>query len=471
MALAKKVKLDELRESQKGHASTYSTRYFKDNIPTYELPKKSTPADATYQLIKDEMNLDGNPALNLASFVTTWMEPEARQLIEENLHKNFIDHDEYPQTEVIHKRLVNMVARLFNSPDECNSIGTSTVGSSEAIMLAALAHKWNWKKSRNAKRKSTDSPNIIMGADVQVVWEKFARYFDVEPRMIPMEEDRLTINAREVEKVIDENTICVVGILGTTFTGQADDFEGINDLLVKIKREKGWDIPLHIDAASGGFISPFIEPDLKWDFRLSQVKSINVSGHKYGLVYPGIGWMIFRDEEDFPEELIFSVNYLGGEMPTYTLNFSKGSAMVLAQYYNFIRLGIEGYSDIANNLMANAKYLKGQLVDTKRFLPIGDGEHFPVVSFTLKKDRGYSVYDVSEKLRDSGWIVPAYTLPPNAEDIDVLRVVVKENFSRDMVDIFIKDIVEACDVLSGKKKLTAFPATNSHNKVHSHHVA
>jgi len=471
MALAKKVRLDQLKESQKGHASTYSTRYFKEKIPTYILPESSAPANAAYQLIKDEMNLDGTPALNLASFVTTWMEPEARQLIEENLHKNFIDHDEYPQTEIIHERLVNMIARLFNSPDECNSIGTSTVGSSEAIMLAALAHKWNWRKRREAEKKPINKPNIIMGADVQVVWEKYARYFDVEARIIPMEKDRLTINAHEVERHLDENTTCVVGILGTTFTGQADDFEGINDLLVRIKNEKSWDIPLHIDAASGGFISPFIEPDLKWDFRLPQVKSINTSGHKYGLVYPGVGWMIFREEADFPKELIFNVNYLGGEMPTYTLNFSKGSTMVLAQYYNFIRLGFEGYKDIASNLMANARYLRDQLIGTERFESIGSLDHFPVVAFKLKDNKGYSVYDISEKLRENGWIVPAYTLPPNTQDIDVLRVVIKENFSRDMVDSFVKDSEVACEVLSGKKKIRPFPATDSHNKIHSHHVA
>lgn len=441
MMLAKK-RLDK----EEGHSSTYSTRYFSKPIPKYKMPQKSMPADAAYQLVHDELNLDGNPAQNLASFVTTWMEPEAEKIIHENLNKNFIDHDEYPQTEVIHERVVNILARLFNAPEKTSFVGTATIGSSEAIMLGLLAHKWSWKNRRKEEGRSTNKPNIVFGADVHVCWEKFARYFDVEQRLIPMQPGRYTITRNEVAKRIDENTICVGAIFGTTFTGQTDPIEEINQLLVEVKKSKRWDIPIHVDGASGGFIAPFVYPDLKWDFRLEQVRSINVSGHKYGLVYPGLGWLVMRDKSDMPEDIIFKVNYLGGEMPTYTLNFSRGGAMVLAQYYNFLRLGKEGYTKIMTNLVENAKYLSKGLAKTGIFDLLNPSQLLPVIAVKLKEKR-YSVFDLSSKLRERGWIIPAYTLPPNAESEAILRMVVKENFSRDMAELLLKDIKEACQSL------------------------
>lgn len=409
------------------------------------------PAEYVYQGIHEELNLDGNPLLNLASFVTTWMEPEADKLINENIGKNFIDLDEYPECGEIQDRVVNMLARLFNSPSGSNSIGTGTIGSSEAIMLGLLAHKWTWKKQREAEGKPTDKPNIVMGADVHTVWEKFALYFDVELRLIPLKEDLYTITAEDVVKEIDENTICVGAIVGTTFTGQKDPVEEINNALLKVKEEKGWDIPIHVDAASGGFILPFSQPELKWDFRLEQVKSINVSGHKYGLVYPGIGWLIFKDESDLPEELIFKVNYLGGLMPNYSLNFSKGSSMIIAQYYNLLRLGMDGYTNIVNNMLKNANYLADSLKKSNKFKLINDDLDFPVLAFSLNTDK-FSVYDLSEKIRIKGWIVPAYTLPANASDKAVLRVVIKENMGRNMVDRFLDDLFEAYDKLEQNAK-------------------
>jgi len=448
--LSKKKSLDQLKESEKGHSSTYSSRYFNQPIPKFEIPERSMPANAAYQLIHDELNMDANPSLNLASFVTTWMEPEAQKLITENLHKNFIDHDEYPQTEVIHERCVNMMARLFNAPEGCNSIGTATIGSSEAIMLGLLAHKWVWK--RRAKPGAT--PNIVFGAEVHVCWEKFARYFDVEMRIIPLEKGRYTITAESVEERIDENTICVGAILGTTYSGQADPIQEINELLLRIKKEKGWDIPMHIDAASGGFVVPFTDPDFVWDFRLEQVKSINVSGHKYGLVYPGIGWVLWRDESDFPEELVFKVDYLGGWMPTYTLNFSCNGAFVLAQYYNFLRLGREGYTQIMNNCVENAQYLGKMLAKSGKFEMINDAQMLPIVAVKLKDEiKGYTVYDISSKLRERGWVMAAYIMPPNAEEIALLRVVVREHFSRDMAEILYQDVMNACARLESKESL------------------
>jgi glutamate decarboxylase len=455
--LSKKVDLNKLDEEQKNHASTYGMRYFSESVPKYEIPEEGMPSYAAYRLIHDELNLDGNPSLNLASFVTTWMEPDAKMLIDENLHKNFIDQDEYPRTAEIQDRVVNMLARLFNAPHDAQSLGTSTLGSSEAIMLALLAHKWSWRIRRKAEGKPDGNPNLVMGSDVHTVWEKFARYFDVEPRVIPMTKHRFTINAEEVGKLVDENTICVGAVLGTTFTGQADPIKEVNDLLLEIKERKGLDIPLHVDGASGGFITPFSHPELEWDFRLPQVRSINTSGHKFGMVYPGIGWLIFRDKSDLPEELIFKINYLGGEMPSYTLNFSKGSAMMLAQYYNLLRLGRSGYREIVNNMFENARYLTTCIEAVGRYELLGAAKCIPVIVGRMKEKKDFTVYDISRKLREKGWIVPAYTLPPNADSIAVLRVVVKENFSREMAEALAEDAANAYDELerSGFKGKTA----------------
>ncbi len=465
--ISKKVDIERLEESRRGHASTYSTRFFDETVPKYEILEEGMPANAAYQLVHDELNLDGNPALNLASFVTTWMEPEAERLIIENIGRNFIDHFEYPQTEVIHERVVNMLARLFNAPEDTTFAGTATVGSSEAVTLGLLAHKWAWKKRREAKGKPCGKPNIVYGADAHVCWDKFAKYFDIEPRIIPMEPDRFAITAVGVEERIDENTICVGAILGTTFTGEADPIAEISALLDGVYKKKDWDIPVHVDAASGGFVTPFANPELQWDFRLPRVKSINVSGHKYGLVYPGLGWLIFRDASDLPEDLVFYVNYLGDEMPTYTLNFSRGSAMILAQYYNLLRLGRKGYARIATNVLENARYVAEQLADSGRFEVLNTADLLPIVTVKLKEDAKYTVFDLSHKLRERGWIVPAYTLPPNAEDIAIMRVVVKENFGRDLADIFVADVANVCEVLEGAKGEVVVPRRSARR---GHHV-
>lgn len=428
--------------------NTFAARFFLEDVPKYSLPEGSMPSKAVYEIIHQELDLDGNPALNLASFVTTWMDDDADKLIDENLGKNFIDIDEYPETYKIQEKCVNILARLFNSPAGSDSVGTATVGSSEAIMLGLLAHKWTWKERRESEGKSTDKPNIVMGADVHTVWEKFALYFDVELRLIPFEVDDYIVSAGKIAENVDENTICVGAVIGTTYTGQMDPIKEINDELLKIKDSKGWDIPIHVDAASGGFIAPFIYPDLEWDFRLEQVRSINVSGHKYGLVYPGIGWLIMKEKKDIPDKLIFNINYLGGEMPNYSLNFSKGSYSVIAQYYNFLRLGRSGYTNIMKNLMKNAKYLADCLVAMGKFELINDSLQFPIVTLKLIDDK-YSVYQLSDLLRAKGWIVPAYTLPPNAEDVEVLRIVLKENFGRSMVNNLLADVKSSIEELDG----------------------
>src|SRR5213076_1097234 len=335
-------------------------------------------AIAAMRLVEQELAVEGIPERNLATFVTTWMEPEARVLIDENLHRNFIDHAEYPQTFEIQQRCVRMLAELFHAPGE--TTGTSTQGSSEAIMLGALSLKWKWRKRREADGKPTDSPNLVFGGDVHVVWEKFCRYFDVEPRIVPLQPGKYTIGPEDVEPHVDENTIGVAAVVGTTFTGHADDVVGINDLLVELKEKQGLDVPLHIDGASGAFVWPFLYPHSEWDFRLEQVRSINVSGHKYGLVYPGIGWLIFRERADLAEDLVFYENYLGKRDATFTLNFSTGSAMVVAQYYNFVRWGHDGYSYIMHIMQSNARRLASEIEAIGEFEIMGvrDAEQLPL---------------------------------------------------------------------------------------------
>ena len=439
-----KLKVD----SEEQLSPTYAGRSFSHDIPKYRLPAEGIPADAAYQLVHDELDLDGNPSLNLASFVTSWMEPQADKLASETLAKNLIDQDEYPQTEVVHRRVVSMIGRLFHAPAHQQPTGTATIGSSEAIMLAMLAHKRSWQLRRQAAGLPTDRPNMVMGADVHTCWEKFANYFEVEARVVPMEDGRYTIGASEVEPLLDERTIAVAGLLGTTFTGQMDDLASIDALLTRVQEERGLHIPLHIDAASGGFVIPFSQPELEWDFRLPSVRSINVSNHKFGLVYPGMGTVVFRDASDLPEELVFHINYLGGDMPNYSLNFSRPSSSVVLQYFAFLRLGREGYEAIVDSCLSNARALAGKLGAMPGLQLITDGADFPIVAVRASDPEATDLVQLTHLLRERGWIVPAYTLPPNAEHVTVMRMVIKENFSRDMVDMLAHDVGMAMHTLS-----------------------
>ena len=403
-------------------APAYASRSFVEPIPKYEIPAQGLPAPVALQLVRDEMNLDGNPVMNLASFVTTWMEPEADRLLADTANKNLIDQDEYPQTDEIHQRVISMLGRLFHAPKSARPMGTATVGSSEAIMLGLLAHKFSWRKQRIAQGKHVDRPNVIFGADVHTCWEKFTLYFDVEPRIVPLEPNCHILTAERVAPLVDENTIAVGCVLGTTFTGQIDEIEEIDKLLKAIKQQHGWDIPIHVDGASGGFVAPFAYPELAWDFRLDHVRSINASNHKFGLIYPGMGSVVFRDEHVVPQELIYKITYLGGEMFNYSLNFSKPSSQILLQYYNFLRLGRAGYRQIIGNIMENAGYLEKMLLATGRFELLNESKYLPVVVVKLKDEREppETLYHLSDVLRQHGWIVPAYPLPANAQQTHVL---------------------------------------------------
>jgi glutamate decarboxylase len=410
-------------------------------IPRHAIPDEELAPDVAYQIIHDELMLDGNARLNVATFVTTWMEPQAQKLMTECFDKNMIDKDEYPQTAEIEARCVKMLSRLWHAPEADEATGCSTTGSSEAAMLGGLAMKRRWMQRRRAEGKPTDKPNLVMGINVQVCWEKLANYWDVEMRLVPMEGDRFHMSAEEAVKLCDENTIGVIAILGSTFDGSYEPVEEICEALDAFEAETGLDIPVHVDGASGAFFAPFVDQDLVWDFQLPRVASINASGHKYGLVYPGVGWVVWRDADALPEELVFRVNYLGGDMPTFTLNFSRPGSQVAAQYYNLIRLGFEGYRAVQQKCRDVARHLASALGGMDQFDCLTDGSELPAFAFRLRDGiDAYTVFDVSTQLREGGWIVPAYTFPKDREDLSVLRIVVRNGFSRDLADLFLADV-------------------------------
>ncbi|MGW0179166.1 glutamate decarboxylase [Nocardia sp. NPDC003345] len=414
------------------------------DIPRNRLPAGELDSDTAYQVVHDELLLDGNARLNLATFVTTWMEPAARVLMTECFDKNMIDKDEYPRTAELEQRCVRILADLWHAADPDDAIGCSTTGSSEACMLAGLALKRRWQKQRQAAGQSTGRPNLVMGANVQVCWEKFAEYWDVEARLVPMSGERFHLTAEEAVARCDENTIGVVAILGSTFDGSYEPVAEICAALDRVRADRGWDIPVHVDGASGAMFAPFCDPGLEWDFRLARVASINTSGHKYGLIYPGVGWVLWRDRAALPEELVFRVNYLGGQMPTFALNFSRPGAQVVAQYYTFLRLGHRGYERVQGYCREVAAALADRIAALGPFRLLTDGRQLPVFAFTLApEETGYSVFDVSAALREQGWLVPAYTFPADREDLAVLRIVVRNGFSHDLADLLIEALQRA----------------------------
>ncbi|KAJ7549939.1 hypothetical protein O6H91_07G075500 [Diphasiastrum complanatum] len=430
--------------------STFASRYAQSSIPRFRIPDQEIPKDAAYQIISDELMLDGNPRLNLASFVTTWMEPECDKLIMGSLSKNYIDMDEYPVTTELQGGPLPEGWSSRAGPNQQRKARGLLAFPCVMPMCEGLAFKRKWQNKRKAEGKSYDKPNIVTGANVQVCWEKFARYFEVELKDVRLKKDYYVMDPYEAVEMVDENTICVCAILGSTYNGEFEDVKLLNDLLLKKNKKTGWDTQIHVDAASGGFIAPFLFPELEWDFRLPLVKSINVSGHKYGLVYPGIGWVIWRTKQDLPEELIFHVNYLGADQPTFTLNFSKGASQVIAQYYQLIRLGYEGYKSIMENCQANAKFLTEGIKKTGRFDILSKDIGVPLVAFSLKDRSQHSEYEIADNLRRFGWIVPAYTMAPNAEDVSLLRVVIREDFSRTLADRLVEDIKNVLKYLDAR---------------------
>jgi len=425
---------------------TYACGLFKNAAEKFKFPAQGTNARDAYELVHDELMLDGNARMNLATFCTTWQEPEVRKLMSESISKHMIDKDEYPQTAEIEMRCVHILADLWHAPENSSAAGCSTTGSSEAAMLGALAMKRRWQKKQQQKGKSCDRPNLITGP-VQICWHKFCRYWDVELREIPFAPGRYTSTPEEVLKRCDENTIGVVATLGTTFTLQYEPVRQIAAALDKLEEERQLDIPLHVDGASGGFLAPFLEPELEWDFRLPRVCSINASGHKFGLSPLGVGWVLWRSTEELPEDLIFNVNYLGGNMPTFALNFSRPGGQIIAQYYNFIRYGFEGYRKIQKSCREGAKFFADRLRKMGLFELIssgGNGE-VPGVCWKLKPNSkvNFNLYDLADRLRTRGWLVPAYSLPKNCESTVIQRILVRHGVSVDLLDRLADDLEDA----------------------------
>lgn len=440
----------------------FSAEYQCFAMPKHHMPNCGVPANVAFQAIEDLRQLDHNPRLNLASFVTTWMEPQAEKLITDSLNVNFVDMDEYPSCTDIHNRCVSMLANLYHSPAKHDDLtGACAIGSSEAIMLAGLAMKKKWMARRKAAGLPYDKPNMVMCASVQCCWEKFCRYFDVDEKLVVLEEGRYCITPELAREQIDENTIGVVGILGSTYNGEFEDIAGLDAMVTEVNAATGWAVPIHVDAASGGFIAPFLYPELAWDFRLDNVKSINVSGHKYGLVYAGIGWVLWREREDLPEDLIFHLNYLGTDQISVTLNFSRGASHILAQYYQFLRLGMDGYTRIMKNLDTIAKRLAKGIMATGEFELLSKEVGVPLVAFRFKKrtlpdgkvePRAYNEFDLSDRLKEHGWVVPAYTMAADAKDVTLLRCVIRMDHSMTIIEKLIMNIQDAVKILAASEQ-------------------
>src|SRR6266568_4612930 len=380
--------------------------------PRFALADDPMLPETAYQVVHDEAMLDGNARLNLATFVGTWMDPAASKLYRD-------------------------------------AFGTSTIGSSEACMLGGLALKRRWQQARRAAGKPADRPNLVMSAAVQVCWEKFANYWDVEARLVPITDEHRTLDGHDLASYVDENTIGVVAIMGVTFTGMYEPVGKIAAALDLVQADTGLDIPIHVDGASGAFVAPFLQPELEWDFRVDRVHSISTSAHKYGLVYPGLGWAVWRSADHLPDDLIFKVSYLGGAMPTFALNFSRPGAQVLLQDYNFLRLGRAGYRAVQRASHDVATHLADEIVKMAPFELWGERPDIPVLAWRMK--HGYTdnwdLYDLGNQLRQRGWQVPAYPMPDDLSDVTMQRIVVRNGLSMDLADALLDEIAESVKYL------------------------
>ena len=450
----------------------YGTHATDVSVAKFKMPEGGLRSDVAHALVRDELFLDGNARQNLATFCQTYLNDDIHELMDMSIDKNMIDKDEYPATAELESRCVHILADLWNSPEVATTPGCSTTGSSEACMLGGLALKHQWRARMKAAGKPTDKPNLVTGP-VQVCWHKFARYFDVELREIPLERGRIGMTPDEALKRVDENTIGVMPTFGVTFTCQYEPVADVAAALDRLARDKGLDIPMHVDAASGGFVAPFVEPDLVWDFRIPRVRSINASGHKFGLAPLGVGWVVWREKADLPEDLIFYVNYLGGNMPTFALNFSRPGGQIISQYYLFLRLGREGYRRIQQNGYDTAQHIAQEIGKLGPFELLFDGDSrkgIPAVSWTIKVDAkpGYTLFDLSERLRMRGWQVAAYTMLPNIADLVVMRLLIRNGFSRDMADMLLEDIRRSIDHL--RKHPVTKPLTAAEGTTFIHHA-
>ena len=440
--------MDTKDKTQEGDVSIFGSKVMRQPAPAERIPQHMTRSEIAYQMVKDETFPQTQPRLNLATFVTTYMDDYGTRLMNEAVGINYIDETEYPRVAVMCGRCINMVANMWNTPEKGDwKTGAVGIGSSEACMLGGVAAWLRWRERRKAEGKPYDKPNLVMSTAYQVVWEKFCQLWQIEMRTVPITHEHPTLDIDAALDMCDENTICIVPIMGVTWTGMNDDVEALNTALDEYNGRTGYNIPIHIDAASGGFILPFLYPEKKWDFRLKWVYSISTSGHKYGLVYPGLGWVVWKDKKYLPKDMSFSVNYLGASISQVGLNFSRPAAQILAQYYNFIHLGVEGYTEIHSNSMDIAKYCHKAIGKMPCFKNYSETLENPLFIWTMdpdyEKEAKWTLFDLQDKLMQSGWMVPAYTMPKDIEDMVVMRIVVRQGMSRDMADMLIEDIINA----------------------------
>ena len=468
--------MDKMNKTKKEEESIiFGSEQMKEPAPSEYIPKHKTPAVIAYQIVKDETFPQTQPRLNLATFVTTYMDDYGTRLMNEAVGINYIDETEYPRVAVMCGRCINMVANMWNSPEKNEwKTGAVGIGSSEACMLGGVAAWLRWRERRKAQGKPYDKPNLVMSTAYQVVWEKFCQLWQIEMRTVPITHKHPTLDIEQAIEMCDENTICIVPIAGVTWTGMNDDIEALNDALEQYNKITGYDIPIHVDAASGGFILPFLNPEKKWDFRLKWVYSISTSGHKYGLVYPGLGWVVWKDKKYLPAEMSFSVNYLGASISQVGLNFSRPAAQILAQYYNFIHLGEEGYREIHSNSMAIARYCHEAIGKMPCFRNYSSKLDNPLFIWMLdpeyEKTARWTLFDLQDKLMQKGWMVPAYTMPKDIEDMVAMRIVVRQGMSRDMADMLIADINDAVTELDKLEYPTTSRIAQDKGKKHKGHV-
>lgn len=452
----------------------FGSKQMRESAPSEFIPKHKTPAVIAYQTVKDETFPQTQPRLNLATFVTTYMDDYGTRLMNEAVGINYIDETEYPRVAVMCGRCINMVANMWNSPEKSQwKTGAVGIGSSEACMLGGVAAWLRWRERRKAQGKPCDKPNLVMSTAYQVVWEKFCQLWQIEMRTVPITHKNPTLDIEKAIEMCDENTICIVPIEGVTWTGMNDDVEALDKALDEFNAKTGYDIPIHVDAASGGFILPFLNPKKKWDFRLKWVYSISTSGHKYGLVYPGLGWIVWKDKKYLPKEMSFSVNYLGANISQVGLNFSRPAAQILAQYYNFIHLGEEGYREIHSNSMSIAEYCHEQIGQMPCFKNYSDKLDNPLFIWMLDPEYDlkakWTLFDLQDKLMQRGWMVPAYTMPKDIEDMVVMRIVVRQGMSRDMADMLVNDIKDAvAELESLEYPTTSRISENKKGRVFTH---
>lgn len=452
--------LKDMDEKTKYLTPIFGSEASDTQMPLDTMNDEPVEPRLAYEMIKEYLSIEGNATQNLTTFCQTYMEPMATKIMAETMEKNAIDKDEYPMTADLENRCVAMIGNLWNADPDEEPMGTSTVGSSEACMLGGLGMLFRWKKLAKAAGVNIYSekrPNLVISSGYQVCWEKFCRYWDIEMRLVPLEKDHLSLNMDTVMDYVDEYTIGITAILGITYTGKFDDVEKLDELVEAYNQEhKDLPIRIHVDGASGAMVAPFVDPDLKWDFRLKNVWSINTSGHKYGLVYPGIGWVIWRSKEALPEDLIFWVSYLGGEEATMAINFSRSASQIVGQYYVLMRNGFNGYKEIQQRTLDVARYLAAEIKDMGIFEIYEDASNIPIVCWGLKDDAdvSWSLYDLSDRLRMSGWLVPAYPMPKDMENTTVQRVVARQDFSMQLAIKLVEDMKKEINTLKNAKFVT-----------------